>query len=178
MKGWLKMRNFNPEYIKLLRTQVEEEIKYLQAVGHTLGFNDYPCIFCYETTLIDGDYAKKYKCNRLKLLQDFQSDLNVRERTHGNSALPGGNTLGQKTSSSPHYNNIPTRRPIGQPDSIDFSFNINPKDNKNILELLPQVPVNLKFYHIPLKPPYARFKGIKIIPTTFALLSRELFTIK
>lgn len=145
------MYDFNPEYIKLLQTQVEDEIKYLKSVGHNHDLIDDPCIFCYEArrtpgeSRINGDYTNKYKCNRLGELLQFQYQLNVRVGTQGNSASPGRNTLGQKTTSSPHYNNIPIRRPVGQPDSIDFSFNVNPKDNKNILELLPQVPVNLKF---------------------------------
>ena len=81
------MTNFNKHYIKLLRDQVEVEIKYLQSMGHSQELISDPCIFCYEArrpagdARTNGDFMGMYKCNRLKDLQQFVSQLVVREKT-------------------------------------------------------------------------------------------------
>lgn len=119
------MHNFNNYYIQLLREQAEDEIKYLKSVGHSHGLIDHPCIFCYEArrtpgeSRTNGDYANKYKCNRLLQLENFLSELHVRERTQGNSVI---------------------RRPIGQ----EVKNNLKAIESHTI-ELLPAMPVNLKF---------------------------------
>lgn len=66
------MSDFNRAYIKLLRKQVEVEIKYLKSEGHNQDKIIKPCIFCRDT------YKKYYKCDRLSSLNQFLSELVVR----------------------------------------------------------------------------------------------------
>jgi len=66
------MSEFNREYIKLLRKQVEVEIRYLKSKDHKLVRITEPCIFCKDTQL------GFYKCDRLRELGQFHSQLVVR----------------------------------------------------------------------------------------------------
>lgn len=60
---------FSTAYIRLLRKQVEAEIKFLVANGHDNPEIHMPCMFCYDTC------KAYYKCPRLGQLQEFQSSL-------------------------------------------------------------------------------------------------------
>lgn len=149
---WCRMHDFNTFYIRLLRTQVEEEIKYLKSVGHSHDLIDDPCIFCYEArrtpgeSLTNGYYANKYKCNRLRELENFLSQLTVREIMQCNSTTAGKNSLSGTILPYQHYNTNSMRRPIGQPDSTDVKLYERIEVETNNFEgLLPAMPVNLKF---------------------------------
>ncbi len=68
------MRDFNKDYLRLLREQVEVEIKFLNSVGHNLTPINQPCIWC-------NDYKGRYVCNRLNELREFLSQIVVRQKT-------------------------------------------------------------------------------------------------
>ncbi len=63
--------DFNPEYCELLRTQVEEEINYLQTKGHNAKNPLIPCIFC-------NDYNGHNFCTRVDELKRFLSEIMVK----------------------------------------------------------------------------------------------------
>lgn len=123
------MPNFKSDYIKLLRRQVGEEINYLKCMGHRYELIAEPCIFCYEAQIkpVDRDYHREfyreYQCNRITHLTDFLSELNTQESS--------------------------MRRPIGQEVKPPFITETHHSHSKSQLqassELLPPMPVNLKF---------------------------------
>lgn len=146
------MVNFSNHYIRLLREQLEEEIKYLRSVGHGHDLIDDPCIFCYEArrpageSRTNGDYATKYRCTRLRELENFLSRLTVKEKTESNSSTAGKNSLRRTSVPAQHYNTNSMRRPIGQPASSDFRLYDRTEIEQNVPDgLLPPMPVNLKF---------------------------------
>ena len=65
------MSDFNKPYLRLLREQVEVEIKYLQSVGHDVKHPVDSCIWCM-------DYKGRNVCNRLHELREFLSQIVVR----------------------------------------------------------------------------------------------------
>jgi hypothetical protein len=66
------MRDFNRDYLRLLRDQVEVEIKYLKSVGHDSEIINQPCIWC-------NMFKGRYMCNRLHELKEFLSQIVVRQ---------------------------------------------------------------------------------------------------
>ncbi len=68
------MNDFNRYYLRLLRDQVEIEIKYLQSVGHDTKYPPTACIWCQE-------YKEHNMCNRLRELREFLSQIVVRQKT-------------------------------------------------------------------------------------------------
>lgn len=146
------MSKLNNQYIGLLREQVEVEINYLKSVGHSHDLIDEPCIFCYEARRTSGEsrtngyYANKYKCNRLRELENFLSQLTVRERTQSNGSTAGKNSLISTAVPSEHYNTNSMRRPIGQLASSDFRLYDRIEVERSVPNgLLPAMPINLKF---------------------------------
>lgn len=145
------MNNFNPEYIKLLRRQVEEEIGYLQCKGHNQDLIDDPCIFCYEARTTPGEsrtngyYANKYKCNRMKELKSFVSRLADMENSSGYRSL-----VGSCSRPSNSYNANSMRVPIGFPVSSveeDLTYlagRVNESSKILPSGLLPPMSINLK----------------------------------
>ena len=71
------MTRFDKTYIKLLRDQVEVEIKYLQSQGHSGRTATVPCIFCYP-----GRHGG-HECGRMTELKQFHSQLVVRQKGFG-----------------------------------------------------------------------------------------------
>jgi len=65
------MSDFNKPYLRLLREQVEVEIKYLQSVGHDTKHPEKAFIWCNE-------YKNQNICNRLRELREFLSQIMVR----------------------------------------------------------------------------------------------------
>lgn len=61
--------DFIPEYLSLLRRQVEEEIAYLSAHGHSQKskLSTEPCVFCVDNT-----------CTRMAELKQFLSQILVK----------------------------------------------------------------------------------------------------
>ena len=66
------MNNFETEYLKLLKRQVEEEISYLVRNGHDNTPITLPCMFCAPAP------RNTYVCRRLTELRQFQSQIAVR----------------------------------------------------------------------------------------------------
>lgn len=69
------MSDWNNTYIKLLRDQVEVEIKFLQSQGHDSDKITSPCMFCYDSQ------QRFHKCRRLTELRQFLSQLVVRQKS-------------------------------------------------------------------------------------------------
>lgn len=63
------MTNFNTNYLKLLREQVEEEIDYLNRNGHANEKIHVRCMFCIDTQ------KGYFRCHRLQELQRFHSSV-------------------------------------------------------------------------------------------------------
>lgn len=62
------MNNFNAEYLKLLKHQVQDEIDFLRNHGHKDKFPTIPCQFCIP-------YENHYACSRLSTLNSFLKDV-------------------------------------------------------------------------------------------------------
>lgn len=77
------MTDFNKVYLKLLKDQVEVEIKFLKSVGHNnIKITTQPCIWCIC-------YKNTYVCNRLNELNQFLSEIVV--KMNGKPLVPHSN---------------------------------------------------------------------------------------
>jgi hypothetical protein len=123
------MNSFKVDYICLLQTQVEEEIKYLLRMGHDHDLISNPCVFCYKAIETSGE--NKYRCNRLTELRNFVAQL---ERMAARDSEKGVATPRQ------HYYTNSMRRSIGQTVAVC-------EEVKTISQsgLLPTIDVDLKF---------------------------------
>lgn len=65
------MHKFEKTYLKLLRDQVDVEIKFLTRAGHNKADITEPCIWCRE-------FNGRFICNRLLELRQFHSQIVVR----------------------------------------------------------------------------------------------------
>lgn len=127
---------FNKQYLTLLRRQVEEEIHYLNTNGHDNEVIYTPCMFCIERP------NSSYVCRRLIDLKQFLSSI----MSHGSSKL----------RTQHERKRIGFAEPIPEVSPREGTFNLRSDLNLPLL--------STKFQHIPLKPPYARSKGIKFLP--------------
>lgn len=66
------MRDFNKDYLRLLKDQVEVEIRTLQHYGHDQEIIPNACIWCYQGR------KGETRCNRLNELRNFLSQIVVR----------------------------------------------------------------------------------------------------
>lgn len=74
LSGWLIMSEFNDQYLKLLRTQVDEEINYLlKNKHHNKKLILEPCMFCVQCDSLR--YRKYYSCRRMEDLKRFQASI-------------------------------------------------------------------------------------------------------
>lgn len=68
------MTDFNRDYLRLLRDQVETEMRFLNNLRHNVLPIKQPCIFCNQV-------EQSYFCTRLKELKEFLSQIVVRQQT-------------------------------------------------------------------------------------------------
>lgn len=76
------MTSFQATYLKLLRTQVDEEISFLIRNGHDSETITTPCMFCVQKHIHLGTY----RCYRLNELRRFQSSIVQHEVTQHKAA--------------------------------------------------------------------------------------------
>jgi hypothetical protein len=133
------MQQFKKSYIKLLRSQVEDEIAYLRQGGHSKEFIREPCIFCYRL-----HSQGTYLCHRITELERYLGFIADKELKELEQPLAGKNSLKPTFLAGNSPPSIPNRREIGQ---IISEFPQKVQSQTNFLEngLLPPSPSNLKF---------------------------------
>jgi len=75
------MIDYRPEYCQLLRKQVEEELAYLNKIGHVGKNPVVQCIFCAE-------YKSGLICNRNEQLSKFLSEITIKINQSPSKSFP------------------------------------------------------------------------------------------